>query len=119
MSVKQVDYKGKKIIYVDYRGLTKIEQHIQNVEELNQAVKESKTPVLILSNFESVSVGSEYMNRVKEAGKENQSKIKAQAVLGVTGLKNILLQGYITFTGEKNMKTFDSETEAMDWLVSS
>ena len=71
----------------------------------------------ILSNFDGVPVGTEFMNKVKPWGKELQPKIKRQALLGVTGLKNILLQGYILFTGEKEIKTFDSEAEALDYLT--
>jgi hypothetical protein len=117
MSVKQIDYKGKTIIYVDYRGLLKIEQHLQNIDETTQMMKGIKPPVLMISNFEGVSVGNEFMSKVKGWGKEHQAVLGRQAVLGVTGLKSILFQGYLTFTGEKNMKAFDNEAEAKDWLV--
>ena len=117
MSVKQVEHKGKTIVYIDYRGLTKIEQQIQNLDDVTKIVKTAKPPVLSLANFEGISVGNDYMARVKAWGKEHQAKMGRQALLGVTGLKSILLHGYLTFTGEKNMKAFDSEAEAMDWLV--
>ena len=117
MSVKQIEHKGKKIIYVDYRGLTKNEQYIQNIDETIQVMKGTKPPILMISNFEGVSVGNEFMTRVKEWGKEHQAIMGRQAVLGVTGLKSILFQGYLTFTGEKNMKAFDSEAEALEWVV--
>lgn len=118
MGIKRIAYKGQQVLVADYRGLAKAEQSLQCLEELGQTVRASSTKELILSNYEGVSIGPEFMTRVKALGKEFQPKIKRQAVLGVTGLKNVLLQGYISFTGEKDIKAFNSEAEALDWLVS-
>ena len=117
MSVKQIEHKGKTIVYIDYRGMTKLEEQLQNLDEMTEIVKTVKPPILTIANFEGVSGGNEFMDRVKDWGKEHQSLMGRQAVLGITGLKNILFQGYLRFTGDKNMKAFDSEVEALDWLV--
>jgi hypothetical protein len=117
MSVKKIEHKGKTIVYIDYRGLTKIEQQLQNLDEMTKLAKTAKPPILTIANFEGVSVGNDFMNKVKEWGKAHQAVTGRQAVLGVTGLKSILFQGYLTFTGEKNMKAFDNEAEAMDWVI--
>ena len=58
------------------------------------------------------------MTRVQELGKVNYPNLGKQALLGVTGLKNILLQGFLTVTGTKDMKPFENEAEALEWLVS-
>ena len=118
MGVKMIVHKGRTIVFTDYRGLTKTEQQVQLLEELIKTLKMSSTSLSILSNFEGISIGPEFMNRGKAMGKEYETKIKRQAFLGVTGLKKILFQSFVTFTGAKEIKSFDSETEAMDWLVS-
>jgi hypothetical protein len=118
MSVKTIMYKGKTIVFADYRGLLKPEQQLQTLDQLGQLLKMSSTGTYLLSNFEDISIGTEFMNRAKDLGKEHQAKLKRQAYLGVTGLKNILLQGFLTFSGTKEAKTFDNETIAKDWLVS-
>jgi hypothetical protein len=117
MSVKKIVHKGQTILVADYRGLNNAEQQIQNLEELSKILKSSPSSLLILSNFDGVSIGSEYMNKVKPWGKDLQPKIKRQALLGITGLKNILLQGYIIFTGEKDIKAFNTEAEALEYLT--
>ena len=117
MGVKQVQHKGKTIVYIDYRGLKKTEEQLQVLVDLTELVKTLKPPILTISNFEGVSVGNDFMNRVKEWGKTNQAITGRQGVLGVTGLKSILFQGYLTFTGDKNMKPFDTEAEALDWVI--
>ena len=118
MSVKKMTHKGKPYLYADFRGQLKPEQQIQTLEELVLFLKAAAVPLGILSNFEGISLGTEFMNRVKTLGKEYDSKISHQALLGITGLKNVLLQGYITFTGAKSIKAFDKEGDALDWLVS-
>jgi len=117
MGVKKVVQKGQTILVADYRGLQKADQQIQVLEEVTKILKSSPTKMPILSNFEGAAVGSEFMNKVKPWGKDMQPKIKRQALLGITGLKSILLQGYILFTGEKEIKAFDTEAEAMDYLL--
>ncbi len=59
------------------------------------------------------------MNELNKAGKEVfESKAEKQAILGLTGLKSILFQTYLRFTGTKTTKAFTSEDEAVDYLVS-
>jgi hypothetical protein len=45
-------------------------------------------------------------------------KVAKTALLGIAGVKGVLVQGYAFFTGEKNLKTFSTEQDAMEWLVS-
>jgi hypothetical protein len=117
MGIKNVVYHGKMVIVTDYRGLKEAEQ-LKALEQLAQIGKMSSTSIPFLNNFEGTSIGSEYVNQVKALGKECQDRKNRQALLGITGLKSILLQAYITLSGQKEIKTFDNEIEAMNWLVS-
>ena len=117
MGVKKIVHKGTTIVFTDYRGLATAEQQIQLLEELIATLKMSPTSLLILSNFEGIRIGPEFLDRGKAMGIEYQSKIKRQAFIGVTGIKKVIFQGFVTFTGAKEIRAFDSEAEAMDWLV--
>jgi len=118
MAVKRINHKGIQILYTDFGNLIKLDEQLQLLEELVTVLKASPVKVLILSNFEGASLGPEFMNRSKEVGKQNQNKISRHAFLGITGLKNILFQGYAKFTAAKNIKSFSNEVDALDWLVS-
>jgi hypothetical protein len=116
--VKWVEHKGKKILYVDYRGQKTTEAMIETVEESTRIEAESPTKVLVLVNYEDSAASIEYMARVKELGKEIRTqKVLKTALLGITGLKMILYQGYIRFTGETTLQIFTDETAALDWLA--
>ena len=46
-----------------------------------------------------------------------KAKIQKTATVGITRIKKILFKAYITFTGQKDVKLFDNQKEALDWLI--
>jgi hypothetical protein len=46
----------------------------------------------------------------------NKPYIKASAIIGIAGLLNIALSS-VERTAIRDIHSFDSETEALDWLV--
>ena len=118
MSLGWKMYKGKQILYVDYGGLNTEEMIIllkESCDELNK----SRGGVPLLANFENTTIESKYMNEVNRMGKEIITvKAAKTALLGISGVKGVLVQGYTFFTGEKNLKSFSTEQDAMEWLVS-
>lgn len=112
-------YKGKEILYTDYRGCKTDTELIAVLDEAAQILESRKDKVLGLSNYEGIFAGQDFMNRIKQVGREVASKkFDRSAAIGVTGLKQILFQAYIAFTGDKNTRAFSSEEEAKDWLAS-
>lgn len=70
------------------------------------------------NDYNDISAGSSYMSKVKEYGNTVFNEhMECSAVLGITGLKKILFNGYNRATGATNVKTFDSKEEALDWLA--
>ncbi len=121
MSVQWKEHQGKTYLSIDYRGCSTQQDMIdtfeQQVTEM-RAVSAAGGRTLVLSNFEGTKVGSELLDRIKQAGKERgQQSLGKNAILGISGLKNILLKGFIAYTGLHNVKPFDDEAAALDWLV--
>ncbi len=116
MSVKWVEYKGKRILYSDYRGLTRQEM-LDNLDEAARILADEPGACLTLVNYIGVSGTRDYMDRVKRLGKEVLvRKTAKQAILGITGMKVIFLYAYNKVTGGHAM-TFDNEQDAFEWLV--
>jgi len=119
MEVKMIDVKGKKVLYVDYRGASNEDDMLANLKKEIEIERTLTEKTLLLSNFQDTYVSPNYMNEVNKTGKEIRSKIISKtALVGIQGVKSILLRSYITFTGQKEMKTFDTEELAKDWLIS-
>ena len=114
MSVQWIEYKGKKILYVDLRGL-RDDLVVKEVELEAKMIAASPTKVLILANVEGASIAT--MGQLKQLGKDVISpKTEKSAILGVTGLKDILYRAYNSFSGSGSL-VFRTETEALEWLV--
>ncbi len=117
MEVKWIEYKSKRILYVDYKGAKTPTEMIAILAK--QEVEERKLPDLrILTDFTGIFGSTEYMSKVKAYGKELRQNSKAkQAVMGITGMKQVLLNGYLAFTGDKTIKPFNTQAEALEWLI--
>jgi len=110
-----ITYKGKEISYLDYRGM-KLEEILATIDKVSKNALLENKQRLQLSNLTGVFAVPEFMDKVKEAGKKTRHLTTRSAVVGVTGTKKLLLNVYNTFTGA-NMKAFDDEESAKEWLV--
>ncbi len=113
-----ITHKGREILYFDQRGLSGKEL-LENIKNCDQFIKNyNGAEALTLANFMDTYADEEVMNYLKsEESLEINKKVKKAAVVGITGIKKILLNAYNTFTGGK-YKAFDSEEDAEEYLIS-
>jgi hypothetical protein len=116
MSVKWVEHEGKRILYVDFRGLEE-EQLVEQVNAMAQEIAKSPGNLRVLTNFEGARATTKFMSRAKQIGKDQVgTKVVKSAAVGITGIKEVLLVGYNRFTG-RNLVSFKTEAQALDWLA--
>ena len=65
MSVKWVEHKGKRILYVDFRGLEE-EQLVEQVNAMAQEIAKSPGDLRVLTNFEGARATTKFMSRAKQ-----------------------------------------------------
>jgi len=119
MRVAFIEHEGKQILLHDYRGAATEQELLAVLNEGPDALRRSAGGVLLLADYTGIHVTGKYMETVKSLGREIiRDKAARTAVLGITGVKTILLSGYVFFTGDQNTRAFDAEAEAKDWLVS-
>lgn len=118
MSISFIQHAGQSIMFADYRECPKEEQQLKLLEEVAIEIAKQTKPIPLFVTYEGVTGGVKYMSRLKELGNTVfKDHMKCSAVLGITGLKKILFNGYNRATGAKNVKAFDTEAQALDWLV--
>lgn len=117
--VKWISHKGKRVIYVDYTNLSSTEKKkfYEAIDQAKEFILKGGNNLLLLVDVRESFGDSEIIARLKQDGKEEKPFIAKQAVVGITGMKSILLSAVNTFTGI-GMKPFDSVEQAKDWLVS-
>jgi hypothetical protein len=117
MSTRWITHEGKRIVYTDFRDC-KSEAEMEAVfEKAVQMVLASPEPVLTMNNFEGVAPSAAFLRTLRTRGADYRHKVKAKAVLGVTGVKKTLINTYSVLAGI-DARAFDTEGEALAYLVS-
>lgn len=119
MGVSWIDYKGKKILFSDYRGCLSSNSMIEVLFEEIEILSQQEGKVLVMAHYDNSIPTGEYFHTVKKMGKEIlRNKTEKTATLGITGMKRMLFNTYINFTGDYNVRLFKDKESALDWLVS-
>lgn len=110
-------HKGKAVFYIDFSGL-KTEPEIAAVIEEGKAFIRSKPPksVYSLTNIEEMHFNSNIKELFSDFVKGNKEHVKASAVIGVNGMKQILFNGIMKITG-RDIRSLNSKEQALDWLT--
>ena len=117
MKVQWITHKGKKILFSDYSNVKNQDELFEIMKESLRMQDETTDKILGLVDMTNASVGPEFMKEAKEQGKSQLHKRDKSAVLGITGLKAMLLKGYNLFSGD-SAKPFATKEEALDYLCS-
>jgi hypothetical protein len=118
MPTTWITHQGKRVLYTDFRDC-KTEAEMEAVfEKAVQMVLASPDPVLTMNNFDGVAVPGTFLRTLRTRGADYKHKVRAKAVLGVTGIKKTLINTYSVLTGI-DARAFDTEAAALAYLVSN
>jgi hypothetical protein len=118
MKSRWTNYKGARVMYCDFANFkSDVNALSVEVEAADREImKEPPSSVLLLVDLRNTVASGAAVEIFKESSKLTSSHVKKQAVIGVSGFKRFLADVVARFSGQ-GMRLFDSETEAMDWLV--
>ncbi|MBN1426740.1 MAG: hypothetical protein JXB07_00050 [Anaerolineae bacterium] len=117
MSVQWITYKGKKILYGDYKGL-KDADLLNALKTENEILQQSPDKVLILEDFTGALSDIAVINYLKSVGKAAEMKTEKAALVGILGLKRLMLVTYNRISGaDEHQRLFATIDEAKEWLV--
>src|SRR5512142_1376719 len=95
-----INYNGKTILYTDFNGLSKTDDLIAVLDESERKVLESPEKVLLLVDVSNASISAEFMTRLK-TNTNAAAHINRLALVGITGLKKVLIDGYLRVVGDR------------------
>jgi hypothetical protein len=116
--IELFEYEGKKFIYNDI-------SHFKNNVQFKEFIAYAKTVIrqypeqslFSITNVEGVIYDTETKNICAEWMDFNRPYIKMGAVIGLDGIKRIMVNSILKICGRKNMKFFRSRDEAAQWLA--
>jgi hypothetical protein len=115
---KIIDYNGKKIFFIDFSDLQFIDQVKAVAEEIKKYVpQQPPNSIYSLTTIEGMHFNNSIKEVFTELAKLNKPYVKAGAIVGVDGLKQILFNGIMKLSG-RDMKSFSSMELAKEWLAS-
>lgn len=110
-------HKGIDIYYMDFSGLRTEQEIVEVINESKAHIrKQHPKSVMGLANIDNMHFNSTIKELFADFIKGNKDYMKASAVVGVTGLKQIVFNGVMKITG-RDVKSFGSVADAKDWLV--
>ena len=116
--MKWITYKGKEILIDDYRNLQGKDFPPLVNTILNLTLQTGKKDILLILDFRESYVNKETVEAFNAAANASKAMLKKTAVLGITGVKKVLLN-VVNKVSKVDAKPFDSIEEAKEWLVGS
>ncbi|MBN1812830.1 MAG: hypothetical protein JXA14_13425 [Anaerolineae bacterium] len=119
MKSKWITHKGERIFFVDLSSFGRhpdaFREELVGVEAV--AYQQPEGSLLVLTDVRDTVVSSEVMNVAKESSARTAKYIRKEAILGMSGIRQVLLDAISRFSG-RQFAAFDDIETAKDWLVS-
>ncbi|MBS1558982.1 MAG: hypothetical protein JST69_09680 [Bacteroidetes bacterium] len=116
MPLVKITEAGKEILLLDYRGCNE-HQMLQLLSEAKEWLEQQERPQLVLSVFNEHNFATAaFMKTVVAYNQQLDKKIEKQAVVGLNGVKKMILKGF-NFLIKRNVRGFDAQQEAIAFLL--
>jgi hypothetical protein len=112
-----IDHRGTRVLHLDYSAARDPEEAVAAIRHSMSVVKQHPPKSLrVMTTVRDARYNTAVLQALKELASHNEPYVKASAVVGMGGLRRVAYQAVILFS-RRTLKTFDTEEEALDWLV--
>ncbi|MDB4948656.1 MAG: hypothetical protein JWM27_1305 [Gemmatimonadetes bacterium] len=112
-----IEHRGKKILLLDYSGIKNPADALREIElSKAEVVKHAPKSLRVLTDTTDAHYDSTVVQALKELAAHDEPYVIASAVVGVSGLKKVVLTGVNLFSRRK-ITMFNTRPEALEWLV--
>jgi len=114
--IRFISHKGKKIFLVDLSGCSAAE--VKRISELAPkfVTAHPKGSLLLLADFTGAQFDRETLTTMKETAVFDRPHVKKSAWVGTENLPQVFYE-HIKVFSRRELPTFKTREEAMDWLV--
>jgi hypothetical protein len=111
-----IEHKGKKILMLDFSNAT-AHQMLLLLEHLRITVAQhAHESVVTLADMTGAEVDRTVATKIKEVLTLDRPFVKKTAWVGTEKIPHALMESFHTFS-QRNIVTFKTREEAMDWLA--
>lgn len=113
-----IKHNGKELLSLDFSNCKPAEVFLV-IDEAKQVIRtRPENSVLTLTDVTSMRFDDRVTQQMKEFTVHNKPYVKAAAVVGVEGVKKIILNAVMLFSKRK-FHTFDTIESAKNWLAAN
>lgn len=114
--IKFIEHKGKKILHLDF-SQARPDEVIRIIRAAKDVIaSQPSKSIRTLTDVTDLKFNTDAAEAMKEFATHNTPFVEKAAVVGVTGLKRIIYNAVVKFSG-RDLVAFDSHGEAKDWLA--
>lgn len=114
--IRFIDHLGKQILLVDFSDCS-ADQMLSLLEGFRDKVaSQPQNSLLILADFTGASFDKSLITRMKELLVLDRPYVKRAAWVGTKSLPHVYYENFKSFS-KRNLPSFDTREEALDWLV--
>jgi hypothetical protein len=112
-----IEHRGKRILVLDYSDMRDPDEAIAAIEQSKRvAATHPPHSLLVMTVVRNARYNSAVLQALKELASHNEPYVKASAIVGMGGLHRVAYQAVLLFSRRK-IPAFDTEQQALDWLV--
>ncbi len=111
-----IEHQGKQILLIDFSGATA--PQMQLVLELVRmtVAQHARESLLTLADMTNATVDHAVATKIKEVLTLDRPFVKKSAWVGTEKIPNVFLENFHNFS-QRDIVSFRTREEAMDWLV--
>ena len=111
-----VEHKGKQILFVDFSHASATQMQLILEMVRMTVAQHARESLLTMGDFEGAHIDHAVATKIKEVLTLDRPFVKKSALVGVDKIPHVLLENFHNFS-QRDIVTFKTREEAMDWLV--
>jgi len=111
-----VEHKGKKILLIDYSHATAQQMQLLLEHVRITVAQHAHESLLTLADYEGAEVNHAVATKIKEVLTLDRPFVKKAAMVNAEKIPHAFLDSFHNFS-RRDIVTFKTREEAMDWLV--
>jgi len=116
--VEEFTCEGKNFVYIDLSDLRINDEFIEAIKVIKPVIaNHPENSVYTITNIENVRVDTAAKDLIADYMKENKPYVKFGAVIGLDGVKKLMLNLVFNLSGRNNMLAAYSREQAIDLLL--
>jgi hypothetical protein len=114
--IRFIEHQGKQILLLDYSNATAVEILLL-LEQVRAIVgRRARGSVVTLADFTGAEIDHDVAMKIKEVLTLDRPYVKKTAWVGTEGIPHAVMENFHTFS-QREIVTFKTREEAMDWLA--